>query len=366
MTATKAVTATGAEHAADEAAGEVVFCSDGLEPLPIPVRRPPPTSQQEKSTDDEDVVDYTSNGISPADAFQMFAGHMYPPPSGSSQQQEAGGKSSFAKESPLDRLGRLQRELEELEQEVSALSTGSSSDEKNNPIMNTVQEFRERLQSQKIPNQADWTAQMEQTVTSLSSTEAPEMEATATAKTTKATAALEERLRRLEALVGEPSVQTTGSKNLAERCIAMEKATAHLDAAATTAVAKKAKVIRQDLEAAAKARNKFIAASSNNRGAEDGKTIASLHEAFQQLSGMSQHLPVLAGRCQALAQQHAETATWAARLASAEQTVASMRQQLTSTEEAVGQLEKGLKENAIQMQDNMKTLDEKMNKILPS
>ena len=113
---------------------------------------------------------------------------------------------------------------------------------------------------------------------------------------------MEERLKCLEANLGvssntssntSSSTTTNRNKSLLERLEILE----HLpfDDKKLDLVQKRVKVIRQDLEAAAKARSKLMTVSAS---AEDSKSIAALYDQLQSLQGVAQHLPALSARLQ--------------------------------------------------------------------
>jgi hypothetical protein len=74
--------------------------------------------------------------------------------------------------------------------------------------------------------------------------------------------------------------------------------------------AKKAKVIRADLEAASKAGNKLTATYKK----EDSKMILQLHQQMTELEGLSGYLPSLANRLQQLVGLHVQASTFLTRL----------------------------------------------------
>ena len=84
---------SGTPHAADQAGGEVVYSSDGLDPLPLPLK--PPQVPTFVSSNDDAVV--SQDSVSTEQPFEVFADKLYPP---------AGGAVLFrTAETPLQRLG---------------------------------------------------------------------------------------------------------------------------------------------------------------------------------------------------------------------------------------------------------------------
>jgi hypothetical protein len=74
----------------------------------------------------------------------------------------------------------------------------------------------------------------------------------------------------------------------------MEQAVQKLDSAKLDMAVARSKVIRQDLEAASKARNKLL--TSNRSAGADAATIQFLHAAYTDVQGMAQYLSPLASR----------------------------------------------------------------------
>ena len=109
------MSAASAEHAADEAAGEEIFTSDGREP-PI-VTSPPPIPQQSTPTDDA-LLETT--GLSAQQAFEVFAGKVYP------MRGVGAAVKSGAPETPWQRLARLQMEAQELEADLKGAEAATT------------------------------------------------------------------------------------------------------------------------------------------------------------------------------------------------------------------------------------------------
>jgi hypothetical protein len=169
-------------------------------------------------------------------------------------------------------------------------------------------------------------------------------------------AMLEERLRRLETAMGK-SVE--GEKSLLERLEDAERLAKEVDAKEVEKVAAKAKVIRSDLEAAARAKAK-LASSSNNSSLtpQDAQTITALHNQLVELEGISTHLPALTVRLTELSNLHSNAAEFGARLDAAEGAVTRSEVVLRNVEEALRKMEVGWKENMEAVERNVKKLDE--------
>jgi Dynamitin len=118
---------------------------------------------------------------------------------------------------------------------------------------------------------------------------------------------------------------------------------------------KKAKVIRQDLEAAAKARTK-LQQHHGGGNSEDTKRIAALYDQLQSLQGVSHCLPVLAERLETLAISHSQAASHQVRVRAMEQTVGQLQGQMLSIEATLAALEASMKENAAALQASISSL----------
>ena len=105
------------EHAADRAAGEVVYSSEGLPTVVAPTPKAINRSADERG--DMNVLDAGGKNNAPAtaeQAFEVFSGKVYPISVGrAGGAVRTGGPNS---ESTAQRLSRLQREVDELEQDL--------------------------------------------------------------------------------------------------------------------------------------------------------------------------------------------------------------------------------------------------------
>jgi hypothetical protein len=387
--------ASKVEHAADQAGGEVVYASDGpadgVAPAAVPMRFPVRNSKQVSIGDDVDADEVDNSQTTAVQAFEVFSGKLYHPEGTKSSASST--RLQNQNETPLERLGRLQRELAELEEQTGAGDSGIDKEDWNR----TVSDLQTRLQS--TQQKYSWSSQQEHLNTALeravqqgeggdvatgagspttpvgatpvsslqrasqekAKTVAPSAPAATTASTTLPS--LDERMRRLEVAVGSNSASSTSSSSSwSERLRLMEQAVGKLDSKQLDMAVSRSKVIRQDLEAASKARNKLLT-NSRSQGA-DAATIQTLHTAYTDLQGMAQYLSPLAVRLSVLARQHQDQAMQGARLIAAEETVATLAQQLTSVEAAVQQLQEGWKVNAAAMETNIKALDARMEEVV--
>eukprot|EP00571_Detonula_confervacea_P014813 CAMPEP_0172300964 /NCGR_PEP_ID=MMETSP1058-20130122/2961_1 /TAXON_ID=83371 /ORGANISM="Detonula confervacea, Strain CCMP 353" /LENGTH=432 /DNA_ID=CAMNT_0013010935 /DNA_START=76 /DNA_END=1374 /DNA_ORIENTATION=+ len=177
-------------------------------------------------------------------------------------------------------------------------------------------------------------------------------------------AMLEERLRKLELAMGTTNTNTTNGtdKSIMERIQEAERLTKEVDAKQIEKLAAKAKVVRADLEAAARAKAKLSSksSSSNNNAQqkEDAQMISSLHSQLIELEGVSAHLPALTVRLLELSNLHTNAAEFASRLDAAEAAVGRSEGMLSSVEEAMHNMEGGWKENMDMVERNVERLDE--------
>lgn len=189
--------------------------------------------------------------------------------------------------------------------------------------------------------------------------------------------ALEERLRKLELAVGSyfPSSSMTGSsssnnnnvnKSILQRVEEAEQLVREVDSTAIDKLAARAKVVRADLEAAARAKSKLATSSRSVGGGskeqqqqqkEDFKTIAELHTKMHELDGISSHLPALTSRLLELSTLHANAADFASRLEAAESALGRSESTLSSVERALTTMEGKWDENIKVVEKNVVKLD---------
>lgn len=331
------------KHDADVAGGdkEIVYSYDGSDvpPLTFPIRATPLAELDESSR------------IPPEEAFQIFANKLYASnPYSSNQRSETTSQSN---ESPLVRLSRLQRELKELEMDCST--------DEGALFQGPIENLREKLQSLSTLQ-----AQKQQSLSSsiqkamLGLTEPIPVEGPPSVPSVDGTS-LEERLTRLEKYYSSNGLSATsgGGTNLLNRLDALEDQFSKLDEKKLDLLQKRSKVIRQDLEAAVKARHK-LSSSNSMVSADDSKIIAALYDDFQRLQGLSQHLPALTQRLQALAHQHADSATRTARFKAMEQMTLDLSAQVQSIEVALTSLDSSIKQNATLIHENIQALEERL------
>jgi len=176
-------------------------------------------------------------------------------------------------------------------------------------------------------------------------------------------AMLEERLRKLELAMGSTtSTSDGGNKSIMERIEAAERLTSEVDTKQMDKLASKAKVIRADLEAAARAKNKLSSKSSSNSTKdsqlkEDANVISALHTQLQELEGLSQHLPSLTHRLVELQTLHLNASNFSSRLDSAEDAVSRCEGMLSNVECSLSNMENGWNNNMELIEKNVDRLD---------
>lgn len=327
------------KHDADVAGGdkEIVYSYDGdeLPPMTFPVRATPLEELDE------------SPRLPPEEAFQIFANKLYASnPYSSSSQRVVAKDITASSESPLVRLSRLQRELRELEMDCSTKDEAILFQD---PIA-ALQKQLQALSTSQAQQQLGLSESIQTAVTGLTEPlPSPGMSVGPAVDVTS----LEERLNRLENSLGN-SVVPGGKTNLLHRLEVLENQYTHLDEKKLDLLQKRSKVIRQDLEAAVKARHKL---ASGMASSDDSKVIAALYDDLQRLQGLSQHLPALTVRLQALSHQHADSATRMARFKAMEQTTADLSNQVQSIEVALTSLDTSMKQNASLIHDNIQSLE---------
>ena len=128
-------------------------------------------------------------------------------------------------------------------------------------------------------------------------------------------------------------------------------------------LAAKAKVIRSDLEAAARARTKLASSSSSSSRVndEDARTLTALHNHLVELEGISTYLPALTVRLAELSNLHSNAADFGERLDVCEEAVNRSEKLLDSVDASLKKMEEGWKVNMEVAESNVKRLDELLN-----
>ena len=367
----------------NEDTGEEIFADDGLAPVGV---TKPPIVQQQAAGDSSSEAVLSSEQMSPQAAFEIFQGKVY---SASVPTTNAFVPASMAPEStPLEKLARLQQEVAELEKELqtTAADSGRAFDEQ---VVQMATDLKNRLvtvSSSQVKEQDELTNMIRQQLQEVQSNKAASSQAAEESgatglvyelygNSTNPTTSLEERLLNLERLLGSPqqafhsasssglmgapSVSGSHYKSLLHRLEDMEALVATVDSATLEKTSTKAKVIRADLEAASKARNKLTATYKK----EDSKMIQQLYQQMIDLEGLGSYLPSLVERLQQLSSLHQQASTFGTRLAELEKGATQVEASVSQLEDGMGTLQTTIAQNILAMESNMKKLDEKMSTL---
>jgi uncharacterized protein YceH (UPF0502 family) len=264
--------------------------------------------------------------ITAEQAFEVFAGKLF---SVHPYKKQKASAVPVSTETPIERLTRIKRELQELQDE-SIFQEELEKLQGQFETLSAVQARRQQDLNGFIQSSIDRLAQETKVGDPAAAMAKPSSrsdESSRIAVVESAMAKLQERLPSLEAQLDVDGLQ------------------------------KKAKVIRQDLEAAAKARTKLQQHSGGGgASSEDTKRIAALYDQMQSLQGVSHCLPVLAERLETLAMSHSQAASHQVRVRAMEQTVGQLQGQMQSIEGTLAALEAAMKENAEALQASIRSL----------
>ena len=383
----------GAEHTADEAGGEAVFSSDGLPSLSTPL--PPPVINSVASSNNVDNADAViEESTTPAvDVFESFHAHAAAVGwSGLSKStNDNDGDSASVEEDPRRALFRLRAEVDRLESALAAegqtqLQTSdanepyqlrqlksrlenmlggdaSSNDITLDKLLRGRQEDLSRVIAKDLQkyHKGDLAGDMDKLnidadgddnknkkrdgkiiyeLYSSSLGQQQQQDQSSRAVT------LAERLRKLETLLGSTNTTTTDtssttSTSLLQRLNNAERLTKEMDMKEVEKLATKAKVIRSDLEAAARARQKLASSSSSRVNDEDARTLTALHNHLVELEGISTYLPALTVRLTELSSLHSNAAEFGERLNVCEEAADRSEKMLDSVEVSLKKMKEG-------------------------
>ena len=356
--------------------GEVIYADAGL--APVGVTKPPIVVQQAAGDSSSEAV-LSSEQLSPQAAFEIFQGKVYSASVPSSSTAFVSSSTEAGDESPLERLARLQQEVAELETELqtTAADSGRAFDEQ---VVEMATDLKNRLvtvSSAHVTEQDELTRMIQKQLQDVQSSKETTSKAGDSGETglvyelyghsTNPTTSLEERLLNLERLLGNPqqqqpstssqaSVSSAHYKSLLHRLEDMEALVATVDSATLEKTATKAKVIRADLEAASKARNKLTATYKK----EDSKMIQQLYQQMIDLEGLGSYLPSLVERLQQLSSLHQQASTFGTRLQELERGATQVEASVGQLEDGMGTLQTTIAQNITAMESNMQKLDEKL------
>jgi len=249
------------------------------------------------------------------------------------------GGGGLHDESRGQRLERIRKELESLEKE-----------EGDGGVL--VQELQEKLEGLMGGNILTRQRALTQVVSSPAGQQQQNQPSSTT--TTNISSRQEERLLKIEQMLGSD----TNSTSIMERLKTAEQQLQSVNEKTLTQAASRAKVIRADLEAAAKARSKL------NANAQDGIKISKLYNQLTELDGFlstdSHVLSAIVNRLSACAELHSKSMEFGRGLDTLEGAVVDLKALLGSLEESVGSLETGMEGNMKVIQENMENLDKRL------
>lgn len=396
----------GAEHTADEAGGEAVFSSDGLPALSTPL--PPPVIKSAAGinyADDDNADAVIEETTTPVDVFESFHAHANAIGwSGLSKLTIDNVDVSTSAEDPRRTLFRLRAEVDRLEGAFAAegqkqqqssdaseqyqlqqlksrlenmFGGGVSADLTLEKLLRGRQEDLSRVIAKDLRNfqQGDLSEDMEKMninadaddnknktrggkiVYELFSSSLGQQQHS---QSSPRSSTFDERLRKLETILGSTTTatDTISSTSLLQRLNDAERLTKEMDMKEVDKLAAKAKVIRSDLEAAARARQKLASSSSSSRvNDDDARTLTALHNHLLELEGISHILPALTVRLAELANLHSNAAEFGERLNSCEDAVNRSEKLLKSVEISLKKMEEGWKGNMEVVENNVNRLD---------
>jgi Dynamitin len=333
----------------DKAGGEVVFSSDGLDPLQPPVVvRPPPlaSAAAAKDKDNSDQGGDAQFAVVDEDGYDVY------------QALEALGVRPTVT-SASERLHKIESDLHQLQLEAA----------EDQALQGRVAELQERLRKQQQQQQHQSSLHSE----FASGDGGAARDASEAAALASPRSDVETLLLRLEKAVGSMHHHDPHGRGLLERVQALEESVGIVSETKLDALGAKVKVIRQDLEAASKAKNKLQMGSGSAGGgggggsaaaAADPKVIAELYDALQQVAPMQSLLPVVAQRLEALQGQHRQVSTFSSRLAALEASTTALETTLKSAEASAAKLEANWQSSvAPQLQANLQAIDERLAKL---
>ena len=376
------------DHSADEAGGEAIFSYDGLPSLAAPL--PPPSAGGPSAVDNNEIGDAlisTNNTFRTAfDSFNNagtgWMGISHPTKNNATNISGSGGGGGW--EDPRRKLYQLNSEIEQLEttfaNEQQQQDKTVSDDIYNEEIQTEMEELKSRIVAMGLADDASLAnmlrvrqedlsrvikdGSLSEGMENLSLKGKADDGSTAKSAIGIKEAMLEERLRKLELVMGNSNNTSTnnGDKSIMERIQTAENLLNEVSPTQIDKLAAKAKVIRADLEAAARAKTKLASKSSSaaagQQNKEDAAIIAALHTQLLELQGLSSHLPALTLRLAELSNLHSNAADFSSRLTAAEVAVGRSEGMLHNVNEALSSMETGWKDNMDRVEGNVKRLDE--------
>ncbi len=255
-------------------------------------------------------------------------------------------------ETRYERLDRIKRELQELEKS----DDGDGIDGEMMMMGLSVQDLQGRLEglmgSNILTRQRDLTKVV--ALSGSASTSATTSVSTTATTNNASEMSQEERLLKIERMLGSD----TNSTSIMERLKTAEQNLSNINEKTLSQASSRAKVIRADLEAAAKARSKI------NSNTQDAIKVSKLYTQMTELDGFlssdSHVLNAIVGRLGACAELHSRSMDFGRGMDELEAAVVDVKALLASMEDAVGSLESGMESNMKIIQENMESLDQRL------
>lgn len=380
--ATSAVARPGIEETSgDENDREIIYSDVGLTPVHC---KPPVVHQEQQPAGDSSVEAefYSEEQISPQAAFEVFQGKIYnasvPPASTTSRFDAVRLNKSRDDDSPLERLARLQQEVAALETELKVATDPNSGRAFDEKVVKFATDLKNRLvtTSSACGEVDDLTRLIREqrhriierkgsaAVGSVNSVPKSGFVYELYGNAKNPTTVVEERLLNLERLLGNlqqpnttSALSCSSSPSLLGKLDDIENLVATIDSDLLLKTAAKAKVIRADLEAASKARNKLTATYKK----EDSKMIQQLYQQLIELDGLTSHLPTLVERLQQLNHLHRQASTFGTRLEELERGATQIEASVGQMEGSMEILQSTMAKNIAGMEQNLEKLEEKLN-----
>mmetsp|Transcript_92854 Transcript_92854/g.262841 ORF Transcript_92854/g.262841 Transcript_92854/m.262841 type:complete len:416 (+) Transcript_92854:107-1354(+) len=173
-------------------------------------------------------------------------------------------------------------------------------------------------------------------------------------------AALESSIADIEKQLGA-SDPTFPFSDLQSAVAQLQKRVSLLDTQKIDAVRAGVHKVMGDMEVLA-AKKAELEGGSTDQGLD--RKVNQLYELCHRWSATSASLPMVVSRLQSLQALHQQSATFASRLSALEQQQDELTKLLDVTNAAVGQLGRSLQENMTTVNENMRTLEEKISKSL--
>ena len=255
-------------HVADQAGGEAIFSSDGLAPIPKP---PAPKSRYSKNDNEDGLDDGGSHNMNPLQAFEVFAGTVFPTKPNESSSSIGIPRRRIGGESRLESLARIESELKALELDVAASSSGGDETSEVDPNVRAERDLMQQLSQRLVQLSTTTSSNVQQRHLDLNSivqSQVQQLKETKQNTTTDATPPPKEevvyelysnkdgggadtmtpqqlqRLERLEQCLGPLSSGGISSLSLLERLAKAEDTLTSIEPSSLDLAASRAKVIR--------------------------------------------------------------------------------------------------------------------------